>query len=105
MPRAAATGGTGHRGYSADATTRAHIANEIAPGSGVPTLRSASGRARPTLGRRVAVAWAAFSATSAAWAHACASGVPAATAASSASANGSIASSIVLSPKLALPRV
>ena len=38
---------------------RRHSAREVAPASGVPTLRSASGRARPTLGRRSAVARAA----------------------------------------------
>ena len=38
------------------ATVCAHIASEVAPASGVPTLRSASGRARPTLGRSSAVA-------------------------------------------------
>ena len=52
------------------ATVRAHIASEVAPASGVPTLRSASGRARPTFGRMSAVARAASVATSAAARHA-----------------------------------
>ena len=36
----------------------AHIASDVAPASGVPTLRSASGRALPIFGRISAVALA-----------------------------------------------
>ena len=52
------------------ATVRAHMASEVAPASGVPTLRSASGLALPTFGRMSAVAFAASAERSAAAAHA-----------------------------------
>ncbi len=76
---------------------------ETAPASGVPTLRSASGLARPTRGRNCAVSPAAVVAIRAATCHAAASVEPFATAPAKASPNGESASSIVLSPRLALP--
>ena len=74
---------------------------KMAPASGVPTLRSASGRARPTLGRRSAVSAAAFCATSA---DAHPGGAPVGSVVDRRfedSTNGPSASSIVLSPRLA----
>ena len=84
---------------------RAQRAMETAPASGVPTLRSASGRARPTLG--LARPWPRppASAASAAASTRLRDGLPARVCCSSASTNGTSASSIVLSPTLALPRV
>src|SRR5665647_3973498 len=78
-------------------------AREVAPASGVPILRSASGRARPTRGVIGAVSSAAFSATTAAATHASTSGRPAVTPAPSATTKGASASSIVLSPSSHLP--
>src|SRR4051794_35592395 len=91
------------RAASTSPTTRAHIASEVAPGSGVPTLFSASGRARPRRGRRSAVPAAASVATPAAEAQARDSGAPSFTSRSSWSVKGSSASIIVLSPSSALP--
>src|SRR6185369_5661351 len=83
---------------------RAQRAKESAPASGVPRLRSASGRARPTRGFSRAVACAAWSAASAAAAHAADRWAPASVCRSRVSTNGTRASTMVLSPTLALPR-
>lgn len=76
---------------------------ETAPGSGAPTLRWACGRARPSLGRSAAVACAAAVAACAACDHAVRRGLPSATARASSCTNGSMASTIVLSPTRACP--
>ena len=78
---------------------------EIAPGSGVPTLRSARGRARPILGTSEAVSAAAATQTFAAVCHAWTSGAPPSTSSISESTKGNNASSIVLSPSDALEKV
>ena len=53
-----------------------HIAIEMAPASGVPTLRSARGRALPTRGRRSAVPAAALPAMSTDSSHALRQSIP-----------------------------
>src|SRR4030095_7798734 len=76
--------------------------SDIAPGSGVPTLRSASGRARPIFGTSDAVASAALLPASAAERHASEIETPASPCPTSVSTNGNKASSMVLSPTSAL---
>jgi len=93
-----------HLEASTPPTARAHIANEMAPASGVPILRSGSTLARPMRGRRSAVAFAASSQTWVAAIQAVESPSPAATLSSSMPTNGTNASTIVLSPICAFPK-
>src|SRR6478735_1777090 len=79
------------------------MARDVAPGSAVPRLFSASGRARPFRGNRSAVASAAEAASRAASCQACPGSLPPATARLNVEANGSSASTMVLSPISALP--
>ena len=78
--------------------------DDTAPGSGVPTDRAASGRARPTFGDSNAVASAPVTAAPTAVSHADARSRPAVVSRSRESVNGITASSRVLSPADALPR-
>jgi hypothetical protein len=79
-------------------------AKDVAPASGVPTDFSARGRARPTRGRIAAVPRAPCGAASAAAAQASAVVAPADACSRNEAANGSSASSRVLSPAAARPR-
>src|SRR5699024_4968263 len=78
-------------------------ANETPPGSGDPALRSASRAARPLFGTSSAVAVAASVAARAAAHHAWPTDAPLVASARSVVRNGSIASSMVLSPTWAPP--